>query len=273
MKKLFIILIFSFFQILPKNDSFNVIIIIPGTWALKEKWFCIGGDFFEELNTQAKKKSIKVTSFRWLTDNNEESREKGAQELCSFLSCFEPKTNLHLIAHSHGTNVAIKACQLLFNKQPERKIRTLIALGAPVDEETYKPNMTIIKKFINLYSFNDGIQTFWAWKRIFHHQPGIHNLHTFINDHEPTHAEMHHPLIAQWLIYLMKYNLPDEATVRLFDKKNPLIEENLKQNENLENDKPLNLNALIDWRKALTKKQASLVLSPPAFLLPDPKYH
>ena len=112
--------------------------------------------------------------------------------------------------------------------------------------------MTIIKKLINLYSLNDGIQTFWAWKRIFQHQRGIHNLHTFINNQEPTHTQMHHPLIARWLIHIMNKNLPNEGILHIFDNKNPIVEKDFKQKEKLENDKPLNLNALIDWRKNLS---------------------
>ena len=81
--------------------------------------------------------------FRWLTSHYESSRKKGSEELAQFLSCFELHTKLHLVAHSHGANIVLGACQILAKQYPQRKIATLVALGAPIYEEVYKPNVTL----------------------------------------------------------------------------------------------------------------------------------
>jgi len=233
----------------PTKKPHEIFIIIPGTWALKEKWFKIGGQFFEKLNTTAKKQNKHAIWFRWLTYNDELSRQKGAQELAHFLSCFQYETILHLVAHSHGTNIALGACQLLAKNCPKRKINTLIALGAPIYEEVYSPNMQIIKRIYNFYSLNDEIQTIWAYKRVFKTQEGVFNLRTFIENKEPTHSQMHDPIIAKWLPTLIKLNCPKASTIKFYKNKAPKIKSDLNQQQNLEDDRPINLQALLDMRK------------------------
>jgi hypothetical protein len=190
-------------------SAHEVFVIVPGTWSIKESWFKLGGDFFEELKKNAQKKCAHVIWFRWLTQNTEKCREVSAQELAHFLTCFDSNTILHLITHSHGTNVALGACNILAQHKNPKKIKTLISLGAPIYEETYHPNMDSIEKILNFYSLNDEIQTLWAWKRIFKDQPGIHNIQLFLNNHEPTHAEMHHYLIARWVTYMTNLSIPN----------------------------------------------------------------
>jgi hypothetical protein len=226
-------------------NAHEVFIIVPGTWSLKESWFKLGGDFFEELKKNAKKRNAHVIWFRWLTQNTEQCRKVSAQELAHFLTSFDHNTIIHLVTHSHGTNVALGACNIL---DQHKKIKTLISLGAPIYEETYPPNMDSIEKILNFYSLNDEVQTLWAWKRIFQDQPGIHNIQLFLNNHEPTHAEMHHCLIARWITYITNLTIPKEAEIHLFSNKKPFVKNNLHQKERIENDIPLNLNSLMDWR-------------------------
>jgi len=254
---LIILLLFTELFPVPKiKKPHEVFIIIPGTWALKEKWFKIGGKFFEALNTVARKQNKQVIWFRWLTDNYESSRQEGAQELAHFLSCFECETVLHLIAHSHGTNIALGASQILAKQYPERKIATLFALGAPIYEETYAPNMQIINRIYNFYSFNDGIQTIWAYKRIFKPQSNIYNLRTFIENKEPTHAQMHSSTIARWLPLLIELDCPEPGIIHFYKNKPPILEQDINQQQNLANDTPLNLQALFDMRKEISQNRS-----------------
>ena len=109
--------------------------------------------------------------------------------------------------------------------------------------------MNIIEKIINFYSLNDEVQTLWAWKRTFTKHPKIYNIQLFLNHKEPTHSEMHDPLIAQWIIYLKNISLPHTAKVHLFTDNKPIIKKDLNQKEKLEKDAPLNLNSFMDWRK------------------------
>ncbi len=251
-KKLSLILFFITNQSLclfPKKHLHEIIIIVPGTWAIKESWYKIGGNFFETLQEAATKMGKKVIWFRWLTNHYESSRQKGAQELAHFLKALEPKTLIHVVSHSHGTNVVLGACQLLQKECPKRKISSIFSLGAPIYEEVYKPNMNIIKRLYNLYSLNDGIQTILAYKRIFKSQPGIFNIRTFIENKEPTHSQMHDPAIGKWLFYLLNQTVPPSSTINFFKDNLPIIKDNPEEKKLLENDKPLNLQAFWDLRK------------------------
>ncbi len=227
----------------------EVFIIIPGTWALKEKWFKIGGDFFTALQESVAYKNAKVLWFRWLTNNYESSRKEAARELAHILTCFEVKTEINLIAHSHGVNVALGACALLARDGAKRKIKTLYALGAPIYEETYCPQMDVIMALYNLYSLNDTIQTIWGYKRIFAKQPGIVNLRVTTDGKEPTHFGMHSATIGKWLVALPHLYCADPGIIKFFEKKPPKFENDPDCQKLLADEKPIDFETLLYIRK------------------------
>jgi hypothetical protein len=100
----------------------------PAT-SLEKKWFQLDRDdpqnFCYRLNQalafgplhdavwrQCRGKEI---AFKWSGDNTHEAREEGAQKLCALLFDLrksDPEARIHIIAHSHGGNVALRAIEL-----------------------------------------------------------------------------------------------------------------------------------------------------------------
>jgi len=66
----------------------------------------------------------KEIAFKWggdntRDDNTHEAREEGAEKLCSLLLDMrqsDPEARIHLIAHSHGGNVVLRAIELYFDR-------------------------------------------------------------------------------------------------------------------------------------------------------------
>jgi len=235
------------------NHAFSkrseLIIIVPGTWTFKEKWYKIGGDFFEKLQNTANRLGKNVIWFRWVSCNHESHRKGGAEELAHLINNID--ANIHIISHSHGANIALGASQILAEINSKQKIKTLYTLGTPVHEETYTPNMNVIEKLYNLYSLNDGWQTFWGYKRVFQEHPNIFNIHAFVNGKEPTHSEMHAPTIGTWIMYLPELLHHNRSVIHFLTDESPTIENDAHFTEKLsfENDRPLNLQALFYSRK------------------------
>lgn len=227
----------------------EVFIIVPGTWALKEKWYKVGGDFFKALQESVAYKNAKVLWFRWLTDHYESSRKEAAKEFAHTLTCFEPKTEINIVAHSHGVNVALGACMILAKLEPTRKIKTFYALGAPIYEETYQPCMNIIKNLYNLYSLNDTIQTIWGYKRIFNKQAGIFNLRITVDGKEPTHSGIHGMVIGKWLVALPHLSCSDPGLIKFFEKKAPIFMIDPDCQSLLSNEQPIDFETLLYTRK------------------------
>jgi len=252
MKKFFLALILVC-QVLEGFQPGELFIVVPGTWAIKEKWYTLGGDFFSAVQRSVVRDGHKVLWFRWISDNYESSRQTAAQELAYTIGCLDPSIVLHIIAHSHGVNVALGACQLLAQRSINQRIKTFYALAAPVYEETYKPDMRVIGRLYNLYSLNDAIQTVLGHQRAFGHQIGIINMRTFIDGKEPNHSDMHSPVIGQWLAWLASRPCPNPSCVYFSNTRSPEVRKNTEFERELLQDKPLNLPSLFDFRKKIKK--------------------
>lgn len=256
MKK--IILIFSLSNIIYSNE---VIIIIPGTWASNETWHKPGGNFFESVAQNNKNRTL--VTFNWSCKNDFESRKKAARELKNLIYTYTVDTNIYIVAHSHGGNVGILASQLLENEIDSPKIKAFLGLGIPVEPEEYFPNMDRIDHFFNFFSFNDFIQpVFGMFYRIYPYHERIINIETFINYKEPTHMEMHNPIIGKWLFFafekivkkINKNNISarDIIMIRFFEKKKPIYKIDKDIEKKIEVDRNLNLqllNIIVDFRK------------------------
>lgn len=179
-------------------------IIIHGTWAQNETWYRPTGGFFEAVKSCNNEIKIvdEIVSFSWSGKLGYPAQVEAAQDLVKFIELYD---FVILIAHSHGATVGMIASHIIFenntagNKKSE--IDKFYALGVPVDETTVIPHMYVIKKFYNIFSFGDFIQTvngncdraFSAYERMVNISVQFDSLH-------PSHTQLHHPAFGIWLL-------------------------------------------------------------------------
>jgi hypothetical protein len=91
----------------------------------------------------------------WSGGNTKAARSAAARALDDFVKnyTFKPGEQLNIVAHSHGGNVAFEASQSI-----SHTIDNLVTLGTPIRGD-YEPNMKNIANLVNVYSYNDGVQT------------------------------------------------------------------------------------------------------------------
>jgi len=232
---------------------YEIWVLIHGTWAHDELWWNFGGDFFCALQKAVAPSGAKVLPFQWDGKNTEKSRKATAFALANLLSCFDKQRPINIVAHSHGVNIALTACQLWAQQQPLRKIKALYALGAPVCETQYRPNMDIIENLYNLFSFNDTVQNIFDYKRVFEHQPGIMNMRVLVNGREPTHTDIHSATIAAWLPVLEHVLCCDQGLIKFYSKKMPEVVFDSEFEKLLAADKPINFPALFIDPRTMVK--------------------
>jgi hypothetical protein len=207
MKHILLVLAFNSFLIFSCTASAlarTVWIIIHGTWAQKQTWYKAGGDFFEKLTQTLDTKKNSVVPFLWDGKLNHKSRVDAAQQLVSHLETYDAGTTVNIVAHSHGANVGILACQELAAKIPSpRTIDYFFSLGAPVSNTCYYPAMNVINYFYNLFSFEDLVQpVFGMFEREYTPHERIINMRTIIDGVQPDHTNLHAPCVARWLPFL-----------------------------------------------------------------------
>jgi hypothetical protein len=179
----------------------TVFLIIHGTWAKTSSWYLPNGDFFEALTSSAQKLGAKVASFTWTGGNNNECRTRAAHSLCRLIQSYPPNTHINVIAHSHGSNVGILASQLLAQADNSRySIDRFYALGAPVNQTCYMPDMRAIHWFYHFFSIGDFIQpVFGLFERCLPTHERIANIRVLLDTKNPNHSQLHDPEIATWL--------------------------------------------------------------------------
>lgn len=179
----------------------GVFIIVHGTWGMNSSWCKPGGDFFDELEKTAHKMNNKVVSYMWQGSLNHDSRQLAAQGLVNLIKSYPAHINITIFAHSHGGNVSIVASQILArDKTNKHTIEALYTLGTPINHIYYSPNMNVIKRVYNFFSFADMVQPVsGVFGRVFPDHPRIANIRLIINEKEPGHMEFCTALTARWL--------------------------------------------------------------------------
>ena len=181
-------------------------IIVHGTWASQESWYRSGGSFFEAvLATSARHGVDEVVSFTWSGKNSDRERRKAAVALSAIIEKYD---DVVIIAHSHGANVAIMASQMIdndsawnYNRHQLYKISKFYALGVPVQAYECFPNMNVINYFYNLFSFEDFVQpVFGIFGRTFFIHERVANISAFIDNQQPDHSGLHHPIIGKSIL-------------------------------------------------------------------------
>jgi hypothetical protein len=179
----------------------EIFIIVPGTWSAQSTWHLPGGTFFESLKESAAKIGAEVVTFPWSGENSHNARIKAAKKLAHVIEQYD---RVHLVTHSHGSNVGILASQLLAQCNTGKKITFFYALATPVLQDEYVPQMDVINYFFNFFSLADKVQTaFGVFQRTFQPHDRIINLRVTIDGHAPTHSSIHDPLIAHHLPFFL----------------------------------------------------------------------
>jgi hypothetical protein len=114
----------------------DYVLVIHGTWNTPDggqlKWFQLDPEnpenFCYRLNQALASGPLRdavwrqcpgtEVVFKWSGDNTHEAREEAAEKLCSLLLDMrqsDPEARIHLIAHSHGGNVVLKAIEFYFD--------------------------------------------------------------------------------------------------------------------------------------------------------------
>lgn len=179
-------------------------VIIHGTWAENETWYRPCGDFFEAVKSCNNEIKIvdEVVSFSWSGKLGYPAQVQAAQSLVNFIELYD---SVILIAHSHGATVGMIASQIIFkidtSGNKKDKIAQFYSLGVPVQESIVIPNLHVIKKFYNLFSFGDFVQTInGICERTFSKQKQIANISVQYNNLHPSHTQLHHPALGIWLL-------------------------------------------------------------------------
>jgi hypothetical protein len=132
------------------------------------------------------------------------------------------------------------------------KIKKFFALGVPVDcSAQFYPDMKMIEKFYNLFSFGDVVQTVnGAHLRSFAVHERLANISVMVNDGHPSHCELHDEVIGKELLKIEDFfadrNLGNfnnfelgaqPGKIQFFDQELPLYSVQHEQQSLLELDK------------------------------------
>jgi|SaaInlLV_10m_DNA_2_1039722.scaffolds.fasta_scaffold00331_13 hypothetical protein len=97
-------------------------------------------------------------------------------------------------------------------KEKKYKIDEAYLLATPVDTIYYAPNMEVIGCVYNIFSLGDMLQPVGGiYKRMYPEQDRLWNIRLKISEsRDPTHMQMHHPIIAEHLFEIRDfYALPE----------------------------------------------------------------
>lgn len=98
---------------------YPVVILVHGSFGVTQNWWRPGGDFFTELEAQAKILGHVVVPFCWSGKPTDYDITRGAEVLAKLVVSYPPQESIIFVGHSHGGNVINKATQLLFDPLPD----------------------------------------------------------------------------------------------------------------------------------------------------------
>ncbi len=184
-------------------------IIIHGTWAQNESWYRPSGEFFQAVQSSAQELDIvdEVISFTWSGKLGDGAHYQAACDLAYVIMKYD---FVILVAHSHGVTIGLISSHILSenisNCVNYEKIDKFYALGAPIHELTVTPNLNVIKKFYNLFSFGDLVQTInGSCERVFCKKDRLVNISVQLSGLHPSHSQLHHPAIGKDLLKIDEY--------------------------------------------------------------------
>jgi len=111
------------------NGSENIVVLVHGTFAADAAWVRRDSPFCRILRQTLG--SVRICPFRWSGRNSHTARLKAAKGLAGFIDDLldsYPNAKIHVIAHSHGGNVALYA---LRDDRLRKVVAGVVFLGTP----------------------------------------------------------------------------------------------------------------------------------------------
>lgn len=183
----------------------QTVIIVHGSFSKEASWHQCGVkyNFFYALNKGVRATGFPshVVSFGWSGNLTEQDRYQAGQEFAQFIQNLPSTERIIIVSHSHGTNVVFHALHTLIQSRDDHMIECLYSLATPVMDETFVYTaLEKINRVYHLFSASDFIQTvFGKYKQLMPAHENICNLQVFFNGHDPSHNQLHSPLIGLWL--------------------------------------------------------------------------
>jgi hypothetical protein len=192
----------------------GIFIVVHGTWGSASTWSIPGGNFFDILEQRARRLGHKAITYTWSGYLDEAHRAAAGKALAKLIRSYPVKTEFYIIAHSHGSNVAILASQELAKLESNRhRIKLLYALATPVEPNIYMPDMDVIDYFYNLFSLKDIVQPVLGFfYRTYPAHERIANIRIMIDGKEPDHCDIHHTALAYWIPTLHEILIKNECS-------------------------------------------------------------
>lgn len=184
-------------------------ILVHGTWGQGGAWYRHGGDFYTELEKSVGLFTDELISFAWSAHNTADARRAAGAQLAFEIMKYD---FVIIIAHSHGGNVVHCASHYLAQSGNayHKKIKKLYTLGTPVDQNM-QPNMDVIEHYYNLFSFGDLVQpVFNFYGRVYPAHERIANLAIRFEYRHMDHDEVHHPIVAHWILFIHEFFVQHE---------------------------------------------------------------
>lgn len=228
----------------------RIFIIIHGTWASQTTWYKEGGDFYTSLADNCHDDDT-VISFTWSGKLDHKSRLFAGKELAKHLQKLPLDSSIIIVAHSHGANVGIIACQELSRKKNNaHKIDKFYALAPPVNSIDYMPAMDVIQHFYNFFSLQDYVQpVLGIFGRTYPDHPRIANIRVILENRPGNHSQMHDEMIGQWIPHIHeklatkelgnfhKFAFGKPSVIYFFDERHPHYQEDTERDKLLELDR------------------------------------
>ncbi|MCX5924829.1 MAG: alpha/beta hydrolase [Candidatus Dependentiae bacterium] len=186
----------------------RLILIVHGTWATHAKWPAPGGYFFDAVEKSVlEEPDTHIIPFTWSGSHTHSAREQAAKNLVKIIHSYPIDTDITIIAHSHGSNVAILASHMLGQqKNNPYIISAMYGLSTPIHTSLYFPDMNVITHFYNFFSLKDTVQPVGGlFQRTFPLHKRIANIHLMLNGKAPNHRESHSELMGKWILSMDKF--------------------------------------------------------------------
>lgn len=239
----------------------HLYILIHGTWSAPRhsllhgggpQWYQAGHTTFDTLKRATNAHIIHHT---WSGKNNLADRLEGAKTLISLIQKHATTHTIHIIAHSHGGNVALLALDTLIKDNPTTKIATLVLLGTPIYFEWYPASVTAVGTIYNIFSYGDIVQPVAGmYERELPEQPHIFNIQLKINNSCPMHNQLYKPELIEQIPHFSKlFGKKDVYCLHCTTGKKPVITHDTNRAEDIRTDKRFTQQLQASWTEIRDK--------------------
>lgn len=238
------------------SSSEEIWILIHGTFAKQAsrimpcaRWWKEKQPFYEMLKKKLDVRGISytLTSFAWSGSLQHDKRVEAGSQLAQYIiEKTKSHQKVHIIAHSHGGNVALIAADFLEQSDTNHKISHLYTLGTPIGP-SYSSSAKYITTIYNFFSYGDIVQPILnVFNRTFDTANHIYNIQLRIDNSCPTHLQLHEVCVAAAITEITKLIPTNHAYVlSLFSDKKPIVTLDTTREEDLAIDKQFTMQLIM----------------------------